>query len=187
MKRTLVLIGIMALALATAPRVVAQSPKPFCAKGAMLVGTWAWQTMLPVAPGQQLPLPAVVTYHRDGTVTGADGMMLGGLPVNPFRYTPLLGAWERTGQHSFRGTALFLRFDAATGTLVAIIRTRSHIEFGIDSDHIQGTMHADFLSCSTPLTCPEPTSAPLELWQPYGPVSDFSFMASRLHIVPIPE
>lgn len=187
MKRTLALIGIMALAVATAVTVPAQNPKPFCAKGATLIGTWAWQTMLPVDPNHQLPLPALVTYHQDGTVTGADGMMFGGIPANPYRYTPLHGVWERTGHHTFRGTGLFLRFDAATGILVAIVRTRSHIEFGADFDHINGTMHGDLLSCSTPLTCPDPTSAPPEAWQPYGLVSDFSFTASRLHIVPMPD
>ena len=152
-----------------------------------LAGTWYWQTLLPVAPNVNVPFPALVTYHRDGTVEVADGMMFGGVLTNTFRYTPARGVWERIRRHQFRGTTLFLRFDAATGLLVGIARSRSHFEFGEDGDHIKGTIHLDVLNCATPVSCPDPLSAPATAWQPYGPVSDYSFVAERMHVVPLPE
>ena len=152
-------------------------------EGALLAGSWYWQTWLPVAPGQQVPLPALVTYQQDGTVTVADGLMFGGIPSNPFRYTPPHGVWERDGRHGFRGTALFLRFDAATGTLVAIGRSRSHFDFGPDFNHINGTVDLDLLPCGTPVTCPDPVSAAPEQWLPFGPISQYSFTATRMHVV----
>lgn len=151
-----------------------------------LPGTWYWQTLLPLAPNVTVPFPALVTYHRDGTVEVADGMMFGGLPANTFHYTPARGVWERIGRCQFRGTTLFLRFDAATGLLVGIARSRSHFEFGDDGDHIKGTIHLDVLNCATPVACPDPLSA-AAAWQAYGPVSDYSFVAERMHVVPLPE
>jgi hypothetical protein len=152
-----------------------------------LVGTWYWQTLLPVAPNVTVPFPALVTYHRDGTVDVSDGLMFGGLPTNVFRYTPARGVWERIGPRQFQGTTLFLRFDATTGKLVGIARSRSHIEFGEDGDHIKGTIHLDVLNCVTPVSCPDPLSAPTADWLPYGPLSDYSFVAERMHVVPLPE
>jgi hypothetical protein len=191
MKRKLTVVGMIVLAVGTATLLSetgfrAQARPP---AGDLLVGTWAWQTSLPVSPGLEMPLPALVTYHIDGTVSVADATMLGGLPAaaNPFMYTPGQGVWEHTGHHEFGGTSLYLRFDRSTGILLGILRSRAHIEFGADFDHIKGTMHLDFLSCSSPLTCPDPVSAPPEAWQSFGPVSDFSFTATRLHVVPMPE
>jgi len=191
MKRILTVVGMIMLAVGTASLL---SDAGFRADvhppdGDMLVGTWAWQTSLPVAPGVEMPLPALVTYHIDHTITVADATMLGGLPAsaNPYRYTPGQGVWESTGKKEFGGTSLYLRFDPSTGILLGILRSRANIELGENFDQIKGTMHLDFLSCSSPLTCADPVSAPPEEWQPYGPVSDFSFTATRLHVVPMPE
>ena len=191
MKPKMIFAGMIVLALAAATLIAGSGSRAAAQdfNRPLLVGTWAWQTALPVAPGVEMPLPALVTYHDDGTVSVADATMFGGLPptANPYRYTPGLGVWQRAGRWGYSGTVLYLRFDPATGILLGILRSRGHIEFGADFDHIQGTVHLDFLSCSSPLTCPDPVSAPPEAWQSYGPVSDFSFTATRLHVVPLPE
>jgi hypothetical protein len=190
MKGKLMLAGMIILGLAVSTLVVRTGSRAADQElpRAVLQGTWAWQTLLPLAPGEQLPLPALVTFHADRTISVADATMFGGLPAaNPYRYTPGLGVWEHTGEQEFSGTALYLRFDPATGNLLGILRSRSHIAFETDFNHIKGTMHLDFLSCSSPLTCPDPVSAPAGAWQAYSSVSDFSFTATRLQLVAMPE
>ena len=116
-------------------------------------GTWAWSTQRPVGGA----LPALITYNKDGTLTGSDGVMYGlNYPpaVIATKESGLHGVWERTGPHEFRGTSLWLQFDP-NGNAIGWGRSRSDLEF-VDADHITGTMWLDSLPCPTPFTCPDP-------------------------------
>jgi len=109
-------------------------------------------------------LPALITFHADGTITGSDGSMSGAL--NPkIRTTPLHGVWERTGWQSIGGTSLYLVFDATTGAVMKYGRARSSLQFAADFNSFQGKIFIESLSCPTPLTCPDPLD-PAAKWDP---------------------
>ncbi len=149
-------------------------------------GSWYWTTTTPNGA-----IPAVVTYHIDGSVTGADISMFGGTANNPYRYSPFHGTWERRGwgNHEFAGTSLYLRFDPTTNKLVGIARVRAQFAFVQDFDHIAGTMRLDVLPCPTPATCPDPLAKDAA-WQPYNPEplpNEFPFQATRIRVVPITD
>ncbi|MGE5361142.1 MAG: hypothetical protein ACM3NQ_19160 [Bacteroidales bacterium] len=119
-------------------------------------GTWAWSTHRPAGG----TLPAIITYHKDGTLTGSDGIMFGiDYPpaLNTSRESLIHGVWERTGPLSFRGTSLYMQF-APNGNVIAWGRSRSDLHFVGDADHFEGTMWLDSLQCPTPFTCPDPTT-----------------------------
>ena len=121
-------------------------------------GTWAWSTNRPVGG----TLPAIITYNEDGTLTGSDGVMYGiNYPpsVSTNKESGLHGVWQRTSRHGFRGTSVWLQFDA-NGNVIGWGRSRSDLEF-VDADHIIGTMWLDSLACPTPFTCPDPVET---LW-----------------------
>jgi len=123
-------------------------------------GTWAWSTHRPVVAGGGT-LPAIITYHRDGTLSGSDGIMYGiDYPPahNPKKESLLHGVWERTGPLSFRGTSLWLLF-AENGNVIGWGRARSDLHFVGDPDHFEGTMYVDSLPCPTPFTCPDPITS----------------------------
>ena len=148
-------------------------------------GTWIWSTYTPAGAA----LPALVTFHQDGAVAGADFSMFGGTTSNlSRRTTPFRGVWERTGPHTIGVTSLYLVYEAATGRLIGFGRTRSTIEFTPgDLDHFEGTMFVDVLSCATPATCPDPQDSSAA-WKPYDTmVPSFVVSAKRLHRVEVGE
>lgn len=149
--------------------------------GAVPWGSWAWRTHL--APTASLP--ALVTFHADGTVTGSDGLMFGGLPGSPTRMSPIHGVWEHTGRHSIGGTSLYLVFDAPSGVLIAIGRARSSLHFVTDFDHLQGRMFLESLPCPSPVACPDPLAEDAG-WISYPgmPPDGFAVSATRVHRVP---
>ncbi len=158
-----------------------QSASAQDAQGAVLWGSsWAWRTI--TGSGS---LPALVTYHKDGEITGSDLAMFGGTTNNPYRYTPFSGTWERIGPNEFAGTSLFLRFDPATNKLVGIARARSQFTFAGDFNHIAGVMRLDVLPCPTPATCPDPLANDAN-WQAYNQAplpNEFAFVAARIAVV----
>lgn len=126
-------------------------------EGYQPAGTWAWSTHRPSGG----TLPALVTYHKDGTISGSDGVMFGiNFPpaFNPNLASGLHGVWERTGPRSFRGMSLYLQF-APDGNVIGWGRARSELQFVGDEDHIEGTMYLDSLPCPTPFTCPDPVAS----------------------------
>src|SRR5690348_4473356 len=77
-------------------------------------GTWVWSTYTPVGAA----LPALVTFHQDGTVAGTDFSMFGGTASSlSRRTTPFHGVWERTGPSTVGVTSLYLVYDALAGRL----------------------------------------------------------------------
>jgi hypothetical protein len=142
-------------------------------------GSYVWQTQM----GSGSQLPALITFHIDGTVTGSDGSMFGALNAN-IRTTPLHGVWERTGWQSIGGTSLYLVFDAATGAVLKYGRSRSSLQFADDFNHFQGKMFIESLTCGTPLTCPDPLD-PVAKWQanPMMPPDGFPVTGKRLERV----
>ena len=142
-------------------------------------GTYVWQTQTTMGPA-----PSVLTLHIDGTSSLSDGNMFGGSnPAN--RLTPGRGVWERTGDHSFGGTSLWLIADATTGVVKRFGRSRVTAEF-VDFDHFQGKLFVETLACPTPFTCPDPLTAPASAWvaSPAMPTGGFSISAARLERVP---
>lgn len=144
-------------------------------------GTWIWSTYTSTGAA----LPALVTFHQDGTVAGSDFSMFGGTASNlPRRATPFHGVWERTGPHTIGSTSLYLVYDALSTRLIGFGRTRAALEFTPgDFDYFEGTMFVDVLSCGTPATCPDPQD-PSAAWKPYNTMApSFVVSAKRLHRV----
>jgi len=170
----------LALGVIGLPGQVASTQGP---EGAVLTGTWYWETVM----GPNLALPSVLVFHSDGTVVASGGIAFGGVPTNPYRYTPFQGLWERMGPHEFRATLYSLRFDGASGLLVGVARKRTEFSFAGDFDRFVGTMRLDVLPCLTPATCPDPLSAPDTAWQPFNPPpapAEASIHAARISVVP---
>ena len=55
-------------------------------------GTWVWQTSF----GPGMSMPALLTLHKDGTVSVSDGLMFGGLPGIHHAH---VAASRRLGEH----------------------------------------------------------------------------------------
>jgi hypothetical protein len=139
-------------------------------------GTYVWQTQM----GSGNLLPALITFHVDGTITGSDGSMFGAL--NPkIRTTPLHGVWERTGWQSIGGTSLYVVFDATTGAVMKYGRARSSLQFAGDFNSFKGKIFIESLICATPLTCPNPLD-PAAKWDPNPtmPFDGFTVTGQRL-------
>lgn len=171
-------LGVIWLLSQPAHPAFSQSPE-----GAVLTGTWYWETVM----GPNLVLPSVLVFHNDGTCIASGGIAFGGTPTNPYRYTPFQGVWERIGPHEFKATFYSLRFDGATGLLVAVARKRVQFWFAGDFDHFAGTMRLDVLPCPTPVTCPDPLLAAEADWQPFNPPpapSEAPIHAARVSNVP---
>ena len=172
--------GLAALVLTAAVAAEPQQARgPFSHWG-QVWGTWVWTT--------NNRLPALVTFHIDGTVSVSDGTMFGGLqPNSTIRMTPLHGVWERTGFQSIGGTSLWLMFDATTGLLLGWGRARTSIQLADDFDQFQGKMFVETLACAPgpPVSCPDPLD-PAAKWVPNHnmPPDGFPISATRLERVP---
>ncbi len=145
-----------------------------------LTGTWILWAELPTGAR----VPALHTYHSDGTITSSDVLSFGGLPGVPIRITPLHGVWERTGPRAFATTNLFLVYDASTSLLIGFGRARATISFtGNDDDQFSGTAYPEFLPCPSPFACPDPQAAGAA-WAPFpGLPPSFPATATRLRLV----
>ena len=73
-------------------------------------GTWVHQMQL----GPAMKMPALITINIDGTITGAPGLMFGGVPNATVKFTPVFGIWQRTGWKSVASTSLFMVFDSTS-------------------------------------------------------------------------
>lgn len=107
-------------------------------------------------------LPAVMTIHRDGTLTVTDAGDLGPFPFASTDTTQQ-GTWTQTGHQSFQLTTLFLRKDAVSGELEGWHRIITTLELAEDADHLVGFADEEVLPCDpagpTPfklLNCPNP-------------------------------
>jgi hypothetical protein len=105
-------IAVIALGLAASTSLVSSAEKPVTATTPTIQGVWqvSRQGVNCSDPNQLLgpPFPAIMTFHGDGTVTGAAKSPVTG----PFD-TPEYGTWQRepgTQNYSFREVAL--RYDA---------------------------------------------------------------------------
>lgn len=145
-------------------------------------GTWVWRTY--VGPG--LTLPALITFHSDGTITGSDATMFGGVPGAETKTTPIHGVWERTGRQSIGGTGLYLIFDSASGVLIAMGRSRSSLQFATGFESFQGKMFVETLACATgPLTCPNPLD-PNAQWVAFPGMPQDGFEVSGALLARVP-
>jgi hypothetical protein len=179
MRRALVAtVASVILVLAAPQRPLASTQE----EGFQPWGTWVWQTSL----GPGMSLPALLTLHKDGTLSVSDGLMFGGLPGSATRMSPLHGVWERTGPRRIGGTSLWLIFDAPSGVLVAIGRCRTTLLLARDGDGLEGKMFLEMLPCNGPMGCQDPID-PAAQWVPYPnlpPTGFLSVTARRLHRVP---
>src|SRR5579871_1187854 len=168
------LVGAAAAADSTATW-IGKSPNPG-PQLAKVSGTWLWHSQ--PAPG--IYMPALITYHLDGTITGADSA--GGMPQSAIRTGPLHGVWVRTGANSIGGTSIMFLFDAYSGVLMAFARARSSLQFSDDSSQFQGKMFLERMPCPAgPPSCPDPLD-PATMWMPWPgmPVDGFPVTGSRL-------
>ncbi len=172
-------------ALAVAALFLISSPAMNAADRQTLAGTWVLWAELPVAPGVQIQVPALHTYHSDGTFTSSDVLTFGGLPGITLRITPMHGVWERTGQNAFATTNLFLVYDATSSLLIGFGRARATVSYtGNDADQISGTAYAEFLPCPSALACPDPQGAGATWVVPFpGFPPSLKITATRLRLV----
>jgi hypothetical protein len=182
MHRFVVRILLTAVALAVAA--VPATPQQAGGRWGQVWGTWVWRT--------NNLLPALVTFHVDGTASVSDGTMFGGLmPNSTIRMTPLHGVWERTGWQSIAGTSLYLIFDSTTGLITAWGRARTSIQIADNFNSFRGKMFIEALPCAAgtpdvpPVNCPNPLD-PAAKWvpQPNLPKDGFDISATRLAVVP---
>lgn len=99
--------------------------------GDAVTGTWV-VTVTSAANPQQPPFTSIVAFAAGGSLITADTQHGG---------TPSLGAWERSGSHSFKAVFDAFNFDQS-GTFVgtAIV----HPKGTVDGDQIRGTFSVDF-------------------------------------------
>jgi hypothetical protein len=143
-------------------------------------GTWVHEAEV----GPALHVPAIVVLGADGTVSGAGGLLFGGLPGNPLRSSPVYGVWERTGWKRIAVTTLMHSYDAATGVLVGYERHRASLDFNSGFGSYQGTEFLETLACPSPLTCPDPLDPTAE-WTPLPtmPATGFAVSGTRVELV----
>lgn len=132
-------------------------------------GQWVVWTEL----GQGARTPSLMTMHSDGAVIMSDLAMFGGAAHNPYRITPLHGAWDRSGKKKVTGTSLFMVFNPIVdpqdptqlNNLIGFGRARTVFEVKTP-DRMEGIIWLDFLPCPSPLFCPNPLD-PSAGWVPY--------------------
>ena len=141
--------------------------------------------LLEVGPG--VSFNDLVILNMDGTAVGSVGVMFGGVPDNPHRFSPFQGVWDRTGQRSVAGTVLWHTFDANTGVLVSYGRARISAEYSDYFNRYDGTSYIETLSCPTPLSCPDPLD-PAATWTPDPgmPTTGYPVSGKRVELVPAP-
>ena len=172
-----IVFGMALVATAVAVTAESQSVRPnLYSRWGQIWGTYVWQTQM----GSGNHLPALITFHSDGTISGSDGSMSGALNQK-IRTTPLHGVWERTGWQSIGGTTLYLVFDAATGAVMKYGRARSSLQFADDFNSFQGKIFIESLTCATPMTCADPLD-PAAKWDPNPtmPTDGFPVTGQRL-------
>ena len=139
---------------------------------ATLTGTW----YVTFDAGVGASIPAVVTLHRDGTLSSSDATDFGGPPF-PVRSTPIRGVWTRTRAGTFEAAGIHLSADPMTGEFLHITRTTIFLQFGDDFDQIEGEVFQDVFLCATPFTCPDPLTAEPDATPPSLP-----FLGRRLRL-----
>lgn len=174
--RHLLIFGVAALLLggamfARAQQGTAESVHPW--------GTWVHQIQL--VPGRTVPV--LITANIDGTLTGATGVMFGGLNPNTAE-APIHGIWVRTGARSIGVTTLFFVFDG--GVLSGFERTRASLTLSDDFQSYEGTEILETTPCGSPLTCPDPLD-PATVWtsDPNMPEAGYPVSGKRLDFVPV--
>ena len=101
-------------------RASAASPK--------LVGSW----MQTVDRGPSLPpLKSLVSYNGGGTVVEIAN---GGATVR----SPSHGAWKRIGNRKYGSTAVFFRYDPASGAFIGTLKLRHELELAQDGQSFSG-------------------------------------------------
>lgn len=147
------------------------------------VGTWYITFLIEEAP-PGFNLPALITFHRDGTFTAVDGGDFGALAELPFNQTTQQGVWQWSGGKEFVATGMILSFSREfemEGQLDNVSKTRIDIEFGNDPDEFTAVVSQEFWFCPSTFFCPDPFTAPPDLVVP-SEGSGFSILARRLRV-----
>jgi len=170
-RRCLILPAVAILVLVYAGLVSVSSAHQ--AEGYQPAGAWAWSITSPNGTA-----PALVTFHRDGTVFVAQASV--------GKSSPGHGAWERTGPKSFGGTCLFMNFDSG-GNFTGFMRTRSALRFVDDPDHIEGELYVELgVPCAIDhVRCLDPLG-PDATWTLIS-VNPLPISGTRIQRVEIPE
>jgi len=143
-------------------------------------GTWVHQVQL----GSGMTMPALIAFNIDGTVTGAPGLMFGGVPDATVTFTPVFGVWQKTGWKSIAGTSLLMVFDRTSGVLTGFRRSRTSLDFSDDFNKYNGTEFMENLACALPVTCPDPLD-PKAAWEPETNMPPTGFAVSGTRLEPV--
>jgi hypothetical protein len=146
-----------------------------------LTGTWIFSTV--AGPG--MTIPAVVTYHADGTITYSDATMFGGSAMAPYKFGTYNGVWQQIRQNRFGTTAIGLMFDPGTNAVIGFARGRSALRYHGNTSTLVGKLYLETVACPTPFTCPDPTNPNL-VWTPFGDPNGFAIVLSRVTRVSVP-
>ena len=116
--------------------------------------TGSWVHYLNATGGANGPfLPALMTFHSDGTMTGSSSLMFGSpaFPLATITYSPIHAVWEKAGPKSIAVTSLFFAFEL-DGRAHSYTRNRIVLELGKDRDTYTGMLY--WTSCTAvPLVC----------------------------------
>jgi hypothetical protein len=140
--------GCVALAAA----LLLGTPGVVLAQGLTLTGVWA-QVITPhdCATNEPLPIPpfrALLTFHRDGTVTES----VGSLSFAPGQRSIGHGLWAHTGGHTFRErTPAMILFDGGPGMYQAGWQVTTRTITMLDANHYTSSGAAQFFDLNRQL------------------------------------
>ena len=154
--------------------------------------TGSWVHYLNATGGANGPfLPALMTFHSDGTMTGSSSLMFGSpaFPLATITYSPIHAVWEKAGPKSIAVTSLFFAFEL-DGRAHSYTRNRIVLELGKDRDTYTGMLYLDELHCGAigVFSCPDPLD-PEQTWTPNPnmPTGGYQVTGYRIKVVPYPD
>lgn len=181
---TMFSIGILATGLMLAPPASApgaSTPYPSLALPWGLTGTWYIRFQIDGTP-PGFHLPAVITFHADGTYEAVDGGDFGAIPDLPYDQASQLGNWRWRGGNRYVAEGLILSFSREAGSegqLVNILGSIIDIELDRRRDAFTATVTQKIWFCPDTFFCPDPLTDPPDVTIP-GEDAGFSIEARRL-------
>lgn len=172
-------MGVSLTPLATTPATTAQQAalgRPFG-----LTGTWYVRFRIDGTP-PGFNLPAVITFHADGTFEAVDGGDFGALPDLPYDQASQMGAWKWLGGNRYRADGLILSFSRQAGSegqLDNILGTIIEIELDRRHDSFTAGVTQKIWYCPDTFFCPDPLTDPPNVTIP-ADQAGFSIEGRRL-------
>ena len=174
MKRAISVAGLAAvlllsLAWSSDSDVWAKSKK---SKGAAVTGSWFVTT--------PAGLTQLITYGKDGTVTGVASVVLGGLPLPGANRSGDHGVWRKLRGGLFESAMYRFEFDLTTGDVTAIIRLRFVLSLDRGHDSGTGEFFITRWHCPAAVMCPDPNVAAPTVGEFAPPANTFTMTRMKL-------